>query len=541
MPEDVFQSDPGERVFQPDLTQPWGVHITDHDVHSLPCDHAAKEAASRVVFEAMDRIDEQVRESMRTVVSMAAAAQGGQAEEAARQAAEQIQGIAEESARRAAAAAAEAGEIAMEEAAREAARVAAEVSKDSLFRWTPVDDTSRITTTAVGEPSPAPSSVADFVPAPSAATSAGELAKAIRGHGVLLSLHANSLPKGPLHDRTKAFLDRAPELLPDLDRDPDRPLTPAELEQAARWESENRELHKEINETKRAAVEWELRAAEAEARKAAQQVAALRPYVARAMRAAFRAGDPSELRQAFELMATLLDTSLGLHQIARGCFEEIARGVGGPLRPISELTMALNYLNRGVAAVSLVLAAKPADPSTTDLEAATKDLARAVGALSAVETLVDVWPGVGVYPHLGVYLNQYFSPTLEKVLERVAKLEDPLHERNEIWMGVEEVGTPANPTVEPGGRELGEPLLGFMTSVMRADSPRDVVAPSDAIAKWLVARRELLEAGTGGDNLPTSGWFRPRLDREEFPTWLHNHRSEVWAMLYGAMALPTDR
>jgi hypothetical protein len=281
-------------------------------------------------------------------------------------------------------------------------------------------------------------------------------------------------------------------------------------------------LRNDIARAGQAVIDGELLRVRAAATTAAQRAEALRPPLADAMRAAFRAGDTRLLADVLGLIGTVTDLGLGMHSLARETAEAVGRLASVDLVPVGRYVAGLERLNRGLAAINLAMSSTEARAATA-LEEGLRQVGVAAGAFSSLATLARL-PA-----HMGLYANMYLVPLTRGIIAGLTRVTNALHVENRTWVAI--FGRPARFGVEPGGDEMWD----FMIAVMAARSPSDV----PAIPKFLMEHRARFEAGTG-DAVPTSGrWPWRSLHSAAARDWVFANRHRLWAMLYGSMAVPS--
>jgi hypothetical protein len=79
-----------------------------------------------------------------------------------------------------------------------------------------------------------------------------------------------------------------------------------------------------------------------------------------------------------------------------------------------------------------------------------------------------------------------------------------------------------------------------MVTVMHAGDASGVPTPVPAtVSSFFVDRADDLEAGAGGEEVPTSGfWFWEEVDPEKIGRWVFRNRNSIWGMLYGPISWP---
>ena len=279
-----------------------------------------------------------------------------------------------------------------------------------------------------------------------------------------------------------------------------------------------------------------LERARAEAVAAAKQSELLRGKLDDAMRAAYRTGKESRIREVAEEIGTALDIGMGLHELARRISESLTELHGIELAPVSELTEALSDFNKGLAAFNLMLTLTDTERKSTAAEEGMRQINSAAGAFAALSTLA------GLPAHIGLYANLYLVPLTKAIMAQLSRVVESLHARN-----VESEEALGGPLLYPGAEPGGQEMFEFMVAVMHAARADQLPPMPDAVKEYLLEHREQIEAGTRlspeveGEEIPTTGgWFWRELDTPRALEWLLAHRQLVWAMFYGSMQPPRN-
>lgn len=285
-------------------------------------------------------------------------------------------------------------------------------------------------------------------------------------------------------------------------------------------------IREEIGEAKRVVVLRELRGAQAAAEAAAATAERLLPPLADRLRAAYRSGKESRIREVADLIGTVTDVGWGLHELSREVMKTLAELADFELGAVSKLTKALDKLNKGLAAFNLAMIILDPERKATQIEDGMRQLSDATGAFTALGTLL------GLEPHIGLIANVYLVPMTRAILALLSRLVDQLHEVNKEW--VELSGELMYPGAEPGDQEM----FTFMVAVMQAASVEELPRIPQIARKYLVDHRDEIEAGAK-EEVPTTGWwFWRRLDTREAIDWIFRRRRKLWAMLYGSTTVP---
>lgn len=339
----------------------------------------------------------------------------------------------------------------------------------------------------------------------------------------------------PVHAQANEWIEEVTTWLPYLESQGGKRLSAWANAQASRYLEDWWAITGEIGEAKRVQARQALWRAEAEAEAAAAQAETLRPKLDDVLRAAYRTGEESRIREAADVIGTALDIGMGLHELAREIAEVAAEARGIELAPVGRLTEGLSKFNKGLAAFNLFLIVTDREQKATAVEQGMHQINGAAGAFAALATLG------GLPAHVGLYANLYLVPMTKAIMAQVSRLVESLHEVNRE--AVEALGDLMYPGAEPGGQEM----FDFMVAVMHAEAAHQLPRMPASVQEYLLDHREQLEAGAReghkeAEELPTSGWWFWRdLDTPGALEWVFEHRRSVWAMFYGSMKVPERR
>lgn len=292
---------------------------------------------------------------------------------------------------------------------------------------------------------------------------------------------------------------------------------------------------------------WRERAA---AVKAAEEAEALQPALDDAMRAAYRKGDSSTVKEVVSTVKGALSVGRSLRSLAADITTDImglplASGtkiyvdhwtsqIGTPkitIINVGKYTEKLTKLGRGLSALNVVLTIADRSKKATEAEQGMKDLSDAVNIgtdLISASTLAAP-------PHFSLYSTLYLKPALKVISKQIGVLVENLSDINRT--AVEVTGDLMYPNAEPGGQEM----FDLMGKVMYAEDESGFPALPSGVQKYLVDHREKLSIGAESD-VPTEGiWWWKHLDGPAGRRWLFANRKRVWAMFYGSMKVPASK
>lgn len=284
--------------------------------------------------------------------------------------------------------------------------------------------------------------------------------------------------------------------------------------------------------------------------KAAEAAEALQPALDDALRAAYRMGSSSTVREAVSTVKGAISVGRNLRSLAADITTDI---MGLPLasgtkiyvdhwtsqigRPkitiinVGKYTEALGKLGRGLAALNVALTIADRSKKATEAEQGMKDLSDAVNIGT---DLISASPLV-VPPHFSLYSTLYLKPALKVIGKQIGVLVENLSDVNRT--AVEVTGDLMYPNAEPGGQEM----FDLMVKVMHAGDESGFPALPGGVREYLFDHREKLAAGAESD-VPTEGsWFWKDLDAPAARRWLFANRQRVWAMFYGSMKVPAGK
>jgi ribosomal protein S21 len=316
--------------------------------------------------------------------------------------------------------------------------------------------------------------------------------------------------------------------LPYLEKQGDSPLKQTEVDEALKRFREFTELQGAIAQEKQRPVVEKLRQAKNDADAAAGEAEKLKPRSDDALRAAYRSGEESAIKEALHMSGTALDLGVAMHELSREISESIAHYMEVELQEVSHLTEWLTKVNKGLAAINLALALTE-EKRATELEEGMRQVGLATEAFAAGAAIL------GAPAHMVLYANLYVVPLTQAIIKQIEHLVDVFHQENVEW--VEFSGELYRPSVEPGG----DAMFHFMIDVMHSKSSEEVPPITGGVKDYFLDHRGPLEEGAE-EEVPTSGWwFWRKLDTAEARAWVFNHRQRVWAMFYGSMKVPEKK
>jgi hypothetical protein len=268
------------------------------------------------------------------------------------------------------------------------------------------------------------------------------------------------------------------------------------------------------------------------------------PQLREVQRSAFRGSDDNKLLEVADTIGTALDTALILKDTVIAIGDDIAtlqnmanvaRSSSG-IYPtvntkIAMITELADRVNKAYAAFQLARAAIGlVTGGKTESASAAKGVEAMSTLISAGGTLLGASAG------FSMYANFYIGPMVSACLAMIAKIEDMRSKglnRDLIQLGKFDS---VNWLIEPGGR----PVFNFMLAVMRAGDASGVPKPvPKEVSNYFTSNEGDFEAGTGGSDLPTSGWlWWEEVDADKIGNWVFKHRHNLWGMLYGDVAAP---
>lgn len=267
------------------------------------------------------------------------------------------------------------------------------------------------------------------------------------------------------------------------------------------------------------------------------------PAIREAQHQAFIAEDESKLLEIADTVATVVDTALVAKEAAIAVADEIAavqrmenaaKGltsvtptVNGRVASVLELT---EKLNKAYAAVQL------ARDAISMISAGTKGERAAAGVKAMATTVSAGGTLLGATAGMTIYANLWLGPAVDACLTGIKKIERAQQRTwNRPHMQQGDLDA-VNWEWEPGGR----PVFEFMVKVMHAGDASGVPAPvPPTVSSFFVDRADDLEAGAGGEEVPTSGfWFWEEVDPEKIGRWVFRNRNNIWGMLYGSISWP---
>jgi len=284
--------------------------------------------------------------------------------------------------------------------------------------------------------------------------------------------------------------------------------------------------------------------------KAAEEAEALQPAMDHALRAAYKKGSSSTLKQTVSTVKGAISVGRSMRALAAGITTDILKipvlsgtqfyvghwteQMGRPkltIINISKYTDALGKLGRTLSTLNLVLTITDRSKKATDVEQGMKDISDVV---SISTDLISASP-LSAPPHFSLYSTLYLKPALKVISKQIGVLVENLSDVNRT--AVEVTGDLMYPDVEPGGQEM----FDLMVKVMHADDESGFPALPSGVQKYIFDDREKLGTGAESD-VPTEGsllW--KHLDGPAGRRWLFANRKRVWAMFYGSMKVPKGK
>jgi hypothetical protein len=308
------------------------------------------------------------------------------------------------------------------------------------------------------------------------------------------------------------------------------------------------EIRLAVHQERVAPLRESWRGARREAERAAEDADAMAARMDDALRAAFRTGGSSTIKDVVSAVKSCISIGRNLRALAEGIGREILRldipsgtkmfvnipyftnlPIQVQVVNVAKYTDMLTKLGKGLAVVSIALTVADRSKRATDMEQGMKDLTDAFGIGSDVASLI------GAPPHLSLMSTLYIKPMLQVIGVLMARLSHQLSDENQGW--VELTGELGRPNVEPGG----QPMFDFMRQVMHADSVAEVPPVQGAVQDYFYDHHDKFEAGTEA-SVPTKGWWIwEDLDPGKAAGWVFAYRHRIWAMLYGSMSVPPPR
>lgn len=280
--------------------------------------------------------------------------------------------------------------------------------------------------------------------------------------------------------------------------------------------------------------------------KTAEEAETLQPALDDALRAAYRKGSSSTVKEVVSTVKGALSVGSNLRTLAANIITDImglpiASGtkvfvdhwtsqIGTPkitIINVGKYTEKLRKLGRGLSALNIALTIADRSKKATEAEQGMKDLSDAV---SIGTDLISVSP-LSAPPHFSLYSTLYLKPALKVIAKQIGMLVENLSDVNRV--AVEATGDLMYPNAEPGGQEM----FDLMVQVMHAEDESGFPVLTSGVQKYLFDHREKLSTGAESD-VPTEGRFSKHLDAPAGRRWLFANRWRVWAMFYGSMKVP---
>jgi hypothetical protein len=311
--------------------------------------------------------------------------------------------------------------------------------------------------------------------------------------------------------------------LPYLDRHGAEPLTPEIAAIAKDRIAQCEHIRQDITTEKQLPVLERLRQARIEAAAAAAAIEALQPKLDDGLRAAYRTGKESAIKEAVHVIGTSLELGVAMHELSREIAEGLSEWKELSLPEVGRFTEGLHLLAKGLAVLSLAFALTE-EERPTELEEGMRFVGLSSEAFGAGLSVA------AAPAHMVLYANVYLVPLTQVIIAQIGRLVEALHGENVAWVQV--TGELGRPEVEPGG----DKMFKFMKKVMNADREEEVPALVDPdIKKYLLEHREQLAVGTG-EEMPITGWWWWRdIETGKARKWFFANRQTIWAMFYGRM------
>jgi hypothetical protein len=277
---------------------------------------------------------------------------------------------------------------------------------------------------------------------------------------------------------------------------------------------------------------------------AAKEAEALQPALDDALRAAYRRGSNSTVKDVVSTVKGALSIGRALRQLAADITTDIMRlplasgtkiyvdhwtsQIGKPkitIINVGKYTDKLGKLGRGLSALNVVLTIADRSKKATSAEQGMKDLSDAVNIGT---DLISASP-LAAPPHFSLYSTLYLKPALKVISKQLGVLVENLSDINRV--AVAATGDLMYPNAEPGGQEM----FDLMVKVMHAEDESELPALPGGVKEYLFEHREKLSTGAEAA-VPTRGsLFWKELDSAAGRRWLFTNRQRVWAMFYGSM------
>jgi len=310
------------------------------------------------------------------------------------------------------------------------------------------------------------------------------------------------------------------------------------------------EIRGAIQEDKVARLREALRREQRAAEKAAEEAEALQPKLDDSLRAAYRKGNTSSVKDAVSTVKGALSIGRNLRALASGITTDIFSlpvpkgtviGIDKWSSQIGQIKITIINVNkytdmlakfgRGLTAINIALTVLDRSKRATDVEQGMKDLTDVVNISTDLASLSSV----SMPPHMSLMTTLWIKPALKVITKQIGMLVEQLSDVNRTSVAV--TGDLMYPEAEPGGQAM----FDLMVKVMHASDASGVPEISGRVETYLYDHREKLEAGAE-EEVPTSGWWLwEDLDSKRARSWLFNHRQRVWAMFYGSMEVPSRR
>ncbi len=284
--------------------------------------------------------------------------------------------------------------------------------------------------------------------------------------------------------------------------------------------------------------------------KAAEEAEALQPALDDALRAAYRKGSSSTVKDAVSTVKGAISVGRNISTLAAGITKDIM-GLPVPsgtniyvdhwtsqigrtkitIINVGKYTETLGKLGRGLSALNIALTIADRNKKATEAEQGMKDISDAVNIGT---DLISASP-LSAPPHFSLYSTLYLKPALKVISMQIGVLVENLSNVNRT--AVVMTGDLMYPNAEPGGQEM----FDLMVKGMHAEDESGFPALPSGVQEYIFDHREKLGTGAESD-VPTEGsLFWKHLDGPAGRRWLFANRKRVWAMFYGSMKVPAAK
>jgi hypothetical protein len=314
------------------------------------------------------------------------------------------------------------------------------------------------------------------------------------------------------------------------------PIDQPTVDQATHWYTTYVQAQKDLETYKKGNASTSLKAGDSSVVMAQQGADAMPDQMADAKRGAFVAKRDDILEQITNTLGKALlvsSTLLGVHEKCMEMvgwlsdettrvddlvekFGPIAEGAHAAIAAYEALGATLTIVGEGEGSTAIDQETSKANAGLT--------LASAAGSLT------------GMASAYGFYFSALLSVGQVCIKAVGDMFREDSHRWNVIFLAAGALDK-VDWTAEPGGREAYD----FMVTVMHAGSSKDIPTPVPAAMDALLTdRRESFQKGSGGNEVPTEGyWLWRKTDPNKIAFWLIQNRTSVWAMMYGAVDVPS--